>query len=213
MMIDDIKNTSLSSNIKKYFIPHISVYIKPTANKKHVNIEILAKRFFEDNSYLVFLGSDIHLYFSILSYNFKNSFFYDVCKNHLGENSSKYLEKLEKIVNKCINKCKISNNLYKQTNLIIQKYYSKYELKRNLYNDFGKLVVKFDSDLLFKLMMFYKKIGYTTKGIPDLFIVKNNKFAFVEVKSVNDSLSPEQYFFFEEYLETVSDNIYLVRFT
>ena len=60
-------------------------------------------------------------------------------------------------------------------------------------------------------MQFYRSEGYQTKGAPDLFVTSESDHAFVEVKSVTDSLSFEQYHFIEQYNKIVGPGIYVFR--
>ena len=69
----------------------------------------------------------------------------------------------------------------------------------------------FERQILLKILHFYRELGYTTKGAPDLFLVRNGSFWFAEVKTINDWLSPEQYRFVEGFLKTVGDNITVLR--
>jgi hypothetical protein len=49
------------------------------------------------------------------------------------------------------------------------------------------------------------------RGTPDLFIFKDKKYWFVEVKSSNDSLSKYQNFFIHHFQEIVGENIFVLN--
>ena len=66
-----------------------------------------------------------------------------------------------------------------------------------------------DQTDLTKLFIFFEQISGLKRGVPDLFIIKNKSFFFVEVKSKNDSLSRYQIFFINKFKKYISDNIFV----
>lgn len=66
-----------------------------------------------------------------------------------------------------------------------------------------------DQSDISKLFVFFEQISGLKRGVPDLFIMKNKSFYFVEVKSKNDSLSRYQIFFINKFKKYVSDNIFV----
>ncbi len=220
MLLDDLKRTRFTSDIQHYAIPHVSLKASQSNKKKQplflvddepVKVEELAQRFFEKNSYQVHKGDDAHLFFSVLSSNFRESFFYAVCKNYVGQGANKLLDELEALVVTCLDRSEVSEELIEHAQLILTRYYSAYRPKRGVHSALARLSKRFDPGILLRLLKFYRALAYTTKGAPDLFIARGPDFAFVEVKSLNDSLSPDQYAFLERYLSTVGDNIYVLR--
>jgi hypothetical protein len=215
-----IEEVPFISGIQHYFIPHISLRAhqvtrrtKPLflVDNEEVKVEELARRFFETNGYTVFKGDDVHLYFSVLSYNFKDSFFYDVYHNWVGENAYAILTTLEALVLDCVSQSRVNRELIVHASHAIAAYYSSYDEKKVTYSLLTDSLEQLDQEDVLAVIKFYRSAGYTTKGSPDLFIAKDNRFAFVEVKSLNDSLSPYQYDFIEGYLANVGDNIYVCR--
>jgi hypothetical protein len=83
--------------------------------------------------------------------------------------------------------------------------------QKRLYKKITDALKKLDRKVILKLFDFYRKGSVRVKGVPDIFIAKDDSFYFVEVKSVNDSLRVEQYEFFENYLKHVAENIFILR--
>lgn len=219
-MLDELETVGLTSSIQRYAISHIAMKVHQIVRNKRpffllegepLKVEDFAQRLFQRAAYRVFKGDDAHLFFSILSFNFKDSFFYEVCKNWVGHDAEKHLSTLEAVVSKCLDQCNVTEELIKETEVILNKYYMPYPPKQAIHSAIAELVRTFNPVLLLKLLRFYRVMGYTTKGAPDLLIVRNSGFWFVEVKSQNDSLSPDQYEFFEGFLKMVGENILVLR--
>lgn len=203
-----------------YSIQHVVVKANPQFQEKklffYVNgklkkVEDYAKNLFKVAGWDVYKGDDVHLFLSVLSCNFQNSFFNDVIKNYVGKNAEKYINELELIIQDSFNDGIIQPDLVEKASLILQKYYNTYTPKKKIMISIADCIKNIDQNILFKLLKLYREDGYSTKGAPDLFIYSNNIFYFVEVKSQTDSLSQFQYHYFEKYLTLVSDNIFVLR--
>ena len=59
----------------------------------------------------------------------------------------------------------------------------------------------------------YLQQSYDPGGAPDLFLWKrnNNKWFWIEVKSVNDSISQSQWKWFQQFITNVSNNVLIAR--
>ncbi len=214
----DIKN--LTTEIVRYAIPHIVIRAEQTIKNKKplfllrgnlLGVEEFAQQMLEYNGYTVFKGDDVHLFFSILSFNFKNSFFLDVCKNWMGQDADKHLAALETAVSKCIAESHIADELFNIAESVLKMYYSSYPPKKEIHSALRQQLRTLDKDVVLSLIRFYRQVGYKTKGVPDLFVIRSSSFYFIEVKSQTDSLSAEQYDFFEGFLNMVGKNILVLR--
>ncbi len=219
-MLDKLETVGLISGVRRYAISHIAIKSRQVVRDKRpffllegelLKVEDFSQRLFERDGYRVFSGDDAHLFFSILSFNFRDSFFYEVCKNWVGHDAEIHLGALETAVSKCLDQCHVTEELIREAGVILNKYYAAYPPKQAVHLAIGELTRTFNPELLLNLLRFYRATGYTTKGAPDLFIIRDSDFWFVEVKSQNDSLSPEQYDFFEGFIKMVGENILVLR--
>ncbi len=204
----------------QYAIPYIVIRARVKQNDKKilyplagklVRVEEYASHLLQHVGWSIYKGDDAHLFFSVLSCNFKDSFFRDVCRNWVGPSAEKRIVELDAAVTKSINDGVLAPQLIDKAEQMLQKYYSSYPPKQIIHKNIAKHTRFVDQGLLLKLLRFYRNVGYTTKGAPDLFAANNGSFCFVEVKSHTDSLSPAQCDFFEGYLTSVSENIFVLR--
>ena len=119
---------------------------------------------------------------------------------------------LEIAASKFIANKTLDPHLVEEAKDMLLSYYSTYPLKKSVHTAIANYVQSFEQNLVLSLLKFYRKSGYKTKGAPDLFATKNGSFLFIEVKSHTDSLSSAQYEFFEGYLTSVSNNIFIFSF-
>lgn len=204
----------------QYAIPHIVIRARIQQNDKKilyplagklVRVEEYARYLLQHAGWFIYKGDDAHLFFSVLSCNFKDSFFRDVCRNWVGPSAEKQIERLDAAASKSISEGILDPQLIDEAEQILLKYYSSYPPKRTIHKNLAQHTRSIEHSLLLKLLSFYRNAGYTTKGAPDLFATNNGSFRFVEVKSHTDSLSSAQYDFFEGYLTSVSNNIFVLR--
>ena len=219
-LISRLDVVGLASTVISYSIPHLTVRAPQTLrNSKpafsignaQLSVEHFAQHLLEQNGFKVFKGDDAHLFFSILSVNFKNSFFMEVCRNWVGPNLDSHLSTLEAAVSECLAGSRITEDMIAQAESILMKYYSSYPPKTAIHRALATELRGLDQHVLLNVLRFYRKAQYTTKGAPDLFVVRPPLFCFVEVKSITDSLRPEQYDFIEGFLEMVGDYILVLR--
>ena len=219
-LLESLTTQPFAEDIQYYTVPHISIkarqvtkskQLRFVVNDKHVKVEQLAAKFFKKNGFEVFVGEDAHLFFSVLSYKLKDSFFHDVCKNWVGADAQKLLDELDTCVSECLRTGHVDRELIAQAGHLLDKYYASYKPKQRVHSSIAALVRQFRDEDLLRLLKLYRMAGYTTKGAPDLFIVRAADFAFVEVKSVNYSLRPEQYAFLEALTRTVGQNVCVLR--
>lgn len=219
-ILDDLDVRGLGTEVMRYSIPHIVIRVPKTfKNKKPaflvrgnlLKVEEFVQQLLEDNGYTVFKGDDAHLFFSILSFNFKDSFFLDVCKNWVGRDADKHLATLDAALSKCLRESRMSGELIRQAELVLMSYYSSYPPKQEIHRALSREIKSLDQDSVLNIVRFYRQMQYTTKGAPDLFVIRNSWFHFIEVKSETDSLSVAQYDFFEGFLNLVGENILVFR--
>ena len=219
-MMDKLDVSGVASSVMSYSIPHVTVRAPQTVRNRKpafsigdtlLRVEDFAQHLLENNGFKVFKGDDAHLFFSILSVNFKNSFFMDVCRNWVGPDLDKHLATLDAAVSRCLAASCMSEDLIGQAESILMMYYSSYPPKTATHSALATELRELDRDVLLNVIRFYRKAEYTTKGAPDLFAVRDSSLCFVEVKSKTDSLSAEQYDFFEGFLEMVGNYVLVLR--
>ena len=203
-----------------YAIPHI-VLRAPSqqgrdrplylANDTFVRVEQFASRVLASAGWSVVKGDDAHLFFSVLSCNFKDSFFRQVCRNWVGASAEERIARIDAMVATSLDAGKPHERLVEETEDLLLNYYATYPPKRVVHSAMARHVRNMDESLLLRLIAFYRSSGYTTAGAPDLFAASGSSFWFVEVKSLNDSLSAIQYEYFEGYLTSVAQNIVVMR--
>lgn len=204
----------------EYAIPHVLVRaeVRQEGNRtlyavagRLVRVEQYAGHLLQQAGWSVYKGDDAHLFFSVLSCNFKDSFFREVCQNWVGPTAEDRIARLDAAVSKSIAEGALAPDLINEAEQVLLRYYSGYPPKRSVHAALAKHARSFEEGLLLKVLRFYPAAGYTTKGAPDLFAARDGSFRLVEVKSHTDSLSSAQYDFFEGYLTCVSDNILVLR--
>ena len=212
----DLKITPYVSEIGKFELPiiHIEADTQKKGGKTYYlidenahSVENYVKHFLKDNGYHVFTGEIANFYFSMLSYNFKDSFFHKV---YSGSADIVGLKKQETYIESSLQTNKINSDFLSNTRYLVNEYYSSTP-KIRVFQKFFPLIEQINPQLLLKMIIFYQFIGYSTKGIPDLFIIHDDDIAFVEVKSLNDTLTKEQFAFIQFFNEMVSNNCYLIK--
>lgn len=204
-----------------YTIPHVVVRgivrqtgkrIEYTAREgRPLTVEEYGSYLLRKAGWSVYKGDDAHFFFSIFSCNFKDSFFYEVCRNYVGPSFKKRITRLDEAALQTITNNALDPQLLQEAKDLILHYYSEYSPRASVLTDIAEHIPSFEESLIIRLMKFYRKAGYKTKGAPDLFVVNGSAFRFIEMKSHTDSLSSAQYDFFENYLATVGNNILVLR--
>lgn len=223
-MVNTIFN--FNNNLELLFQSNIEI-ISVSANEKFMNnksyylynddyhkVEDFASMFFKDNSFEVFSGGEIsHIFRFILEI--------EQYEKHLIRNSKLNNDILKKEVIldkiKTIKKLKndlIENNIFHiklidYSESLFDLYFNYSENKIINNNLIFNILRKIDQSEITKLFIFYEQISGLKRGTPDLFILKDKSFHFVEVKSKNDSLSRFQIFFINKFKKYVSDNIFV----
>lgn len=203
----------------QYLIPHVVIHSqkaddggKPLflLHGEAFKVEEFARRLFKGAGYEAFYGEDANFFFSMLSFNFEGSFFLDVYKNWVGSTAEAHLVELKSAVSSCIAASSISHDLLDRATNMVRLYY-KEPPKSEIHLALANAVRHLDTQGLLRAVHFFRGISYTTKGVPDLFLTRGSQFWFVEVKSFNDSLSPDQYNFIEHFTRVVGGNISVLR--
>lgn len=206
-------------NVFEYALRHITLQIPAAARtnrprfvfgERDLVVEKVAIEYFRGEGWWVIKGDDAHLFFSFLSANFKNSFFYDVCSGYVGEQISEFFQALRKKTDTAINSGMIEEGHLEQAADFICQYY-KSPSDHSRFRKLAKLLSSVGQQKMVGLLRMYSQVGYTTKGSPDLFMVKQGSFQFVEVKSPGDALRSEQYDFIERFQMLVSNDILIFR--
>lgn len=196
--------------VGQYAVPHVVIRL-PRGEPAGTRVENLAQSALEKSDYRVFAGGDANLFFSMLSINFRESHFFEVCKTHVGEAADQLLRQLEERVSRCLAASDLSDEWIDSAATILERYYSIYPSKAAVHLEIANAVRQLDRSAILRVVRFYRDLGYKTKGAPDLFLVRGSSFWFAEVKSAGDSLSRAQYEFFEGFLRIVGENILVLR--
>ena len=228
-MIDEteIQSPNFVSESRKYDIPHFSIWISDSYDGKDglesresrlyegqsADVETVASDFWESQSFSTVRGEDAYLFFRMLSYDYPE-WKYGTIEGWVGENAESMLSDLKSLVRDAVEARKPSDELIEQAGHILQEYYSKERGKKRTHGNLSERMKHFDKRKVFDVMRFCKSKTLDHKrgkGAPDLFVYDDSDFAFVEVKSMNDSLSRSQYEFFRNYLETVGRSVWVMR--
>jgi len=206
-------------NLFEYALRHITLKV-PAADRttrpryvfkgRELVVEKIAIEYFRSEGWWVIKGDDAHLFFSFLSANFKNSFFYDVCTGYVGERMTEFFQILRKKADKAIKSGMIEDGHLEQAADFICHYY-KSPSDHSRFRKLAELLSSVRQQKIIGLLRMYSQAGYTTKGSPDLFMAKPGSFQFVEVKSPSDALRSEQYDFIERFLMLVSEDMLIFR--
>jgi hypothetical protein len=176
-----------------------------------VRVEEYAAHLLRNAGFSVYKGDDAHLFFSVLSCNFKDSFFREVCRNIVGDRAEERIARLDGAVSQAISNGVFDEGMIDEAEGLLLRYYESYQPERDVHVALANHMRAFDRGILLRLAKFYRRTGYTTKGAPDLFAVSGEFFVFVEVKSHTDSLSAAQYDFLQGYVTSVGNNILVLR--
>jgi len=180
-------------------------------------VENFSRKFFESNGFQVFNGVDVCFAFNFII--------------NLNSNNVKTLLRNAKLINPEIKieyineRVKVISNLL--NDLINEKIfhiklidyaeeladifycYNDSKIKRNN-SSYNVMRIVSKNDLI-KLFNFFIRIQDLKKGVPDLFLINNKEFYFVEVKSKNDTLSRFQNFFIHYFQKMVNQNIFVLH--
>lgn len=206
--------------IVSYAIPHLVVRVPTRPDEQRrlyevegraVRVEQYASHILTNAGWTVVKGDDAHLFFSILSCNFRDSFFREVCGNWVGADAEERIAELNDTVLVSLESGRLHTHLVDQAEAMLLQYYASYSPKQVIHSAIAEQIRSIDQKLLLRVIAFYRRMGYRTKGAPDLFAANRGAFWFIEVKSLRDSLSAAQYEFFEGYLTSVGQNILILR--
>lgn len=215
-----IKINNLSNNSVDYEIKHKTILAPQVIRnkrplfvlgQKEVRVEEFVTRILQRSGYRVFRGEDVHLFISFISLNFLDTFFLQVFHNYVGATAQSYIDRLTYFCDNLETNNQISDDHILAGEAAILAYYSSYLRKKQVYENLGGHIMQMDRDFLYRLIRMYRNMGYTTKGAPDLVAFDKTNPWFIEVKSQTDSLSAEQYKYFEDFLTSVGKNILVLR--
>jgi hypothetical protein len=183
-------------------------------NDDYYKVEDFAKKVFNNNDYEVYKGVEISGIFNFIIH-------INQYENQLIRNSklNNEIYKTDVILHKIKTIIKLKQDLIQDkifhvklidySEVLFDLFYN-YSDEKIINNNYLFNVLRaLDQKDLTKLFVFFEQISGLKRGVPDLFILKNKSFYFVEVKSKNDSLSRYQIFFINKFKKIVSDNIFV----
>ena len=145
----------------QYAIPHVVVRARGQQKGKRtlypvggklVRVEEYASRLLEEAGWSVFKGDDAHLFFSVLSCNFTDSFFRQVCRNWVGPSAEEHIPRLDKAVAHAISTGRVQPALVDEAEAMLLKYYASYAPKRATHAAIAKHARRMDQTLLLRLI-------------------------------------------------------------
>lgn len=177
---------------------------------KPLLVEAAAKEYLRDQNWWVVRGEEASLFLSVLSANITDSFFAEVCRNYIGNKAKALIKNIENLCQQSLSRGILSQEHISSATDFLCKYYSSLEDHERI-EHIARKVASLSANNQLILVKAYRAIGYFTKGIPDLFAVKNGEFMFAEVKSEGDALRPEQYTFAETILPEAPEGFHVIR--
>lgn len=203
----------------QYTIPHTTIRLAMVRERNRprfmvdgekLGVEAAAKEYLRSKGWWVVEGSKISLFLSMLSANFGDSFFAQVCRNWIGEDADRLIADLRRHCEATISTGRISDQ-HMQTAITFMRRYDGSESGHKKASLWASRLQSLPAPQQMVLIEVYKAIGYFTKGIPDLFATKDNKFVYYEVKSEGDALRAEQYVFAEALLPRLPGSFQVLR--
>ena len=138
--------TSIARVRCTYSVPHLVITATPAetldrpkfqAQGKSVPVERLVNEFFRDQGYKVVKGDEAALFLHVLSANFRNSFFMEVCRNHIGSDADPLSKELDALAEKSINARVITKPQIERASNFLCRYYSG-KRQQNLYTSLSQ---------------------------------------------------------------------------
>jgi hypothetical protein len=202
-----------------YSLPHVTIMLPLSAKTgrpkfvvdgKEMVVEAAAKEYLRTLGWWVISGQEASLFLAAMSSNFRNSFFASVLTNYIGTETPMLVERLDRLFEQSTKERFISAEHLSTAVDLLCRYYSS-ERDHRRFRRLAAAIGKLSPVDQIGLLKVYRYIGYFTKGIPDLFAIKSGEFIFTEVKSENDALRPEQYFFAETLLRELGTGFQVIR--
>lgn len=180
----------------------------------YYKVEDFATKVLIKNSFEVFKGTDISSIFNFIIHieQYENQLIRNSKLNNEIYKTDDILEKIKTI--KKLKRYLIQDKIFHvklidYSEVLFDLFYNYSDEKLINDNYLFNVLRKLDQSDISKLFVFFEQISGLKRGVPDLFIMKNKSFFFVEVKSKNDSLSRYQIFFINKFKKYVSDNIFV----
>lgn len=171
--------------VQEYCILHLVVRSQGRVGEKNslfllegqqLKVEVFARKVLERSGYRVFLGEDAHFFFGVLSFNFEDSFFLKTYQNWVGgrgANAGIILAELKRAVSKCLADSRLSGELLDKAANAVREYYA-FPPKSEIHSQLDRVIRRLDPETVLRAIRFYRETGYTTKGVPDLFVAKDS---------------------------------------
>jgi hypothetical protein len=188
-----------------------------------MNVEELAKRLLESNGYSVISGLEIRSAYNYIAFSreYVLDEFIERLSQHTQFKKLVYGNKIQelKILRKKIKALKEEvlkqNKLNRELIDLGLRFHKevRISLEENLNREYAMFeFIKTRSDQeIISLIKYFDRMGSLYKGMPDFYIYKGDEFAFIEVKSDNDSLSKWQNCFIHFFREIVGNNIMVLN--
>lgn len=193
--------------------------IKVVLDGEELNVELAVEKIFENLGYSVLKGDAVHLAGHVITEKFMGindndifgnwAHYYgygDGTLNDILAKSHKYLEAF--IRGESNSELNLLANLVERWDI----YYTPVQAKKTeirVIVDFWKSNI----DLLRRWVNCYKQLSYSAGGAPDLFLWNrsNGKWCWMEVKSEGDSISREQWMWFQHFISRVAENAVIAQ--
>jgi hypothetical protein len=200
-----------------YSIPYLTLRfpLEESSHKfiignKSLEAKATAKEYLRGKGWWVTAGDDGILFFSVLSANFRQSYFAEVCKNYIGPNATELLNNLDLMCVSSLSSGHVSTDHLQAAADFLCRYYSGVNDQRNM-RKIADFCATLPTDQVLGLIKMHRSLRYFTRGIPTLFAARSKAFLFVEVKTETGTLRSEQYIFIEALAREVKNGLLVLR--
>lgn len=193
--------------------------VKVLLEEEKLNVESAVKKIFENLKYSVLRGEDVDLAAHVITGKFMGvndnetfrnwAYHYGYGEETLNDILNKSHEYLESFIRREPNsELSLLANLIKRWDI----YYTSVEEKKEeirILVDFWKSKM----DLLRRWVSCYMQLRHRLRGAPDLFLWNrgSGRWCWMEVKSEGDSISKEQWAWFQQFISQVGENVVIAQ--
>jgi hypothetical protein len=218
-VLSNLNEDGIELDVYEFPIPHVVIrshqQVSETKSRflfkgQPLRVEEFARQIFVASGYQAFYGEDAFFFFKMLSFDFSNLTFIETYKAWTGIDPEPQLRQLKNAVDDSLAAGHLPGGVLDKAATIVGGYY-RLPPKSEIHSRLHGVMEGLDEQQIMGMIRFCRTPNAARGGIPDLFITRGLDFWFAEVKSKNDSVSAEQYLFFEEFAKTVGPNILVVR--
>ena len=193
--------------------------VKVLLNGSELNVEPATKQILEQSGYEVLRGEDVHIAGHVLTGKFMGLHEYQTFKNwarHYGYKErylDQVLSKSDQLLRSYLNgnrsvHLQLLQSLVERWNI----YYTPVQERK----DEIRILIEFwkvNTEIFDRWIQWYDQLTYDPGGAPDLFVWdrQSNNWSWIEVKSLRDHLSAEQWWWIQQFVTNVAPNMAILR--